>query len=917
MFIERLKDTTQKESLSKQHAANVNQPDEILVSAYKYPANTVLTALCVDASYGLSDKEAAERLKRDGLNIFETSRAQSLWLLFFGQFKSIVIWLLGAASVIAWFTNSRLEAAAILIVLVINAIIGFAIEWQAGRALYALRKAVQTFARAKRQGREALINSSGLVCGDIIILTAGDRVPADARLVEAANVMVDESTLTGESVPVEKAISAVKADSALAERHSMIYLGTTIVAGRAVAAVTSVGSRTEIGRIGQLLGEVKSEQTPLERKLKELGAKLVYIVLGIAALMMLVGFLRGDDWLQMLKISISLAVAAVPEGLPAVTTLILALGVLKMARRNAIVRKLSAVETLGSTTVICTDKTGTLTENRMVVQEYELSNGRKIRLADHAKPNLRDGNLQRLLRASVLCNEASLEVSSEKERQAIGDPTETALLVAAAQFGVETKTERQNSKKIFEIPFDTVAKRMIAVSEDDRGNRISFMKGAPAVVIDACDTYLNIGGQAEALTAEIRQEFLKINEQMADRSLRVLAYAEKPLTRETKHDLNYETQDGYIFLGFSGMTDPLREGVIDAVIAARRAGIQVVMLTGDQLNTARAIAAELKINGEQKVCALHSDNLIGSSNAEITEIVNRTQVFARVTPEDKLRIVEALQKAGNVVAVTGDGVNDAPALKRADIGIAMGKNGTEVAKEAANIVLTDDNFSTLVSAIEGGRTIYANITKFVQMMFSHNLGEILVVFIPIAAGLSLPLLPVQILWVNLVTDVFPALALAVEPPAPEVMQQRPLDAQKSLLSPPFLLLIVWQGIMLGTVTLIAYLWALQAYDDGAHARTIVLLSVVGAQLGHLYNCRSRTRSAFDGFFRNPYIFAASVIVIWLQLLAVYWSPLVRVLDTVAPNKIDLAVFALSVIIPVVIVEIVKLFTRKLKKLNSQ
>ena len=767
-------------------AANENSRDALLLAPHAYSAKQITGALNVDAEQGLSNGEAATRLQRDGTNTLETNSGRAWWQILLGQFTSVVVWLLAFAAVVAWFTESQIEAAAILTVLILNALIGFAIEWQAGRSLDALRKATHTSARARRENHEQIIESSELVSGDIIILSAGDRVPADSLLIEAVNLHSDESTLTGESVPVEKSIVVSKVSTPLAERRSMLYLGTNIVRGRAVAVVTATGKQTEMGRIGQLINETKTEQTPLEGKLQELGKKLVYIVLGVAAAVMLAGFLRGDDWWLMLKVSVSLAVAAVPEGLPAVTTLILALGVMRMARRNAIVRKLSAVETLGSTTVICTDKTGTLTENRMTVQEYQMGNKQVIQTSANDETNVPDENLRRLLRVSVLCNEASFDSNTPGEKQPIGDPTETALLVAAHKFGLNIQIERAKYKKLFEIPFDAVAKRMITVSEGADGGQFAAMKGAPSVLLDACDRFAAKNGEIINLDEEMRRDFLDINETMANRALRVLAFAEKPL--DGKFDFNSngktessdETKNGYIFLGFAGMSDPLREGVGEAVRAAQQAGIRVVMLTGDQINTARAIASELHLSEGADICALHSDDLKDSDDEKLAQMAREAHVFARVSPEDKLRIVEALQKAGEIVAVTGDGVNDAPALKRADIGIAMGMRGTEVAKEAADIVLTDDNFSTIVKAVEGGRAIYANITKFVHLMFSSNLGEVIVIFIPIAAGFPLPLLPLQILWVNLITDIFPALALAVEPPAPETMNRRPLSSEENL-----------------------------------------------------------------------------------------------------------------------------------------
>jgi P-type Ca2+ transporter type 2C len=877
---------------------------EYLQEPHACPAWQIMRLLGVKPEEGLQNDDAKTRLRRCGKNSIEALKGRSWFQILLGQFTSIVIWLLAFAAIVAWFTESRLESVAIFVVLIINAVIGFTVEMQAGRALNSLKKSTSIKARVRRDSSEQIIDATEIVDGDIILLSAGDRIPADSLLIEAFNLRVDESPLTGESVAVEKIATPVEVSTPLAERHSMLFLGTNVVRGRAVAVVTATGKRTELGRIGQLINETKDEQTPLESKLHELGKRLVYIVLGIAVAVMFAAYIRNDDLWLMLEVSVSLAVAAVPEGLPTVTTLILALGVLRMARSNAIVRKLSAVETLGSTTVICTDKTGTLTENRMTVQEYQLANGQNIYLSRNL--NHTDENLQKLLLTSVLCNEAAFDANNDERKQAIGDPTETSLLIAANVSGLNVKTERTKYKKIFEHPFDANTKRMIVVSEGNDGKQFASMKGAPGVLLDSCSKYTAKEGEIDVLDEEKRLEFLKINEEMASRALRVLAFAEKPLNSNFDANSNEETKNGYTFLGFAGMIDPVRAGVEDAIRVVQQAGIRVVMLTGDQINTARAIAQELHLSEGEDVFTLHSRDLVDSDSKNIAQLARQAHVFARVTPEDKLRIVEALQKAGDIVAVTGDGVNDAPALKRADIGIAMGNQGTEVAKEAADIVLTDDNFATIVKAIEGGRAIYSNITKFVLMMFSHNLGEIILIFVPIAAGFPLPLLPLQILWINLITDIFPALALAIEPPSTEVMHRKPRSPQESLLSKTFIFTVSWQGIMLGGISLVAYFWALKTYGEGSHARTVALLSVVGVQLGHLFNCRSQTRSVVSGFFSNSFIFVAVAIVVGLQLFGIHFTPLARVLDLVKPEIYDYFMILISGILPIIIVEITKI-----------
>ena len=692
----------------------------------------------------------------------------------------------------------------------------------------------------------------------------------------------------------------------------MLYLGTAIAAGRAVAMVVNTGTATQLGKIGRLVATSTKERSPLEIQLAQLGRRLVYLVLAIAAIVMLTGWLRGDGLWLMVEVGISLAVAAVPEGLPAVTTLILALGVLRMAQQRAIMRRLSAVETLGSTTVICADKTGTLTENRMTVREYYLADGRCIEIGECENQLENDALLQQAVRIGVLCNEASFRAEATDGTRTIGDPTETALLVVADALVLDVSHERAIHPKIAEQPFQASTKRMTTLHRKIDGQHFAALKGAPAVVLDACSNYRDTAGNTVRLDENALARFTVANEQMANRALRVLALAIKHFESHAEHSSEEALESGYTFVGLVGMIDPPRPGVAEAIQRAKRAGIRTVMLTGDQLNTGIAIARELGL-GQGEPVALHARALINTEPARLEYLARNTDVFARVSPEEKLRIVEALQQAGEVVAVTGDGVNDAPALKRANIGIAMGQRGTEVAKEAADVVLADDNFETILRAVEGGRTIYSNITKFVHMMFSHNLGEVLVIFTAIAAGWPLPLLPLQILWMNLVTDVFPALALAVEPASKDIMNQPPRSSHRTLLSKPFLILIGWQAAMLALIVLGAYTWALEVYGPGAHSRTIALFALVSVQLGHTFNCRSRSRSATDGIFRNPFLWIAALIVVTLQLLAAYFSPLAAVLGTVKPSPTDWLVIVSCGLLTIGIVEVTKFaFPRRAK-----
>lgn len=839
---------------------------ELPAAAFARSIAEIANALHVDVAHGLSPAEVERRRGVCGANVVVRDASRSLWTIAGRQFRNIVVALLALAAAIAFATRDPAEGVAIIGVLLINAAVGFAVEWRSERALESLRIQVRTNARVLRDGVQSMIDAEELVPGDVVLLDPGAHVPADARIVDTMTLRVEEAALTGESMPVTKSSDAVASEAPLADRKSMVFLGTTVTAGRATAIVTATGDATELGRIGRLVRTVKIQPTPLEQRLASLGRTLVWIVLAIGALVVGVGVLRGDPLWQMVEVGISLAVAAVPEGLPAVTTLILSVGVLRMARRHAIVRKLPAVETLGSTTVICTDKTGTLTMNQLTV--------RQIDAEDSAE----------LLRIGVLCSDAVIERGVP-----VGDPTEVALVVAAIDAGIDVASLRQAHRKVLELPFDPATKRMVTVHETPEATKLIALKGAPSVVLEMC-TELDAAGRS-ALIAR--------NEELASNGLRILAFARSTDDRDLYH--------GYTFLGFAALADPPRPAAAEAIAHAHEAGVRVVMLTGDQVETARAIARELRLTGDRPPVVVHARELAGRSAAEVTRLAHETDVFARITPEDKLRVVEAMRKAGEVVAVTGDGVNDAPALRRADIGIAMGKSGTDAAKQTADLVLTDDNLGTVVAAIEEGRTIYANIAKFVHLLFSHNLGEVLVVFVALAVGLPLPLLPLQILWMNVVTDIFPAFALALEPSQPHRMHGR--RRRGDILSRSFLLLVTWQGAMLAAVALGAYVWALRTYGQGAHARTIALCALVAVQLGQTFNCRSRVASVFSGMFDNLHIWAAAATVVALQAFAIGFRPLASLLALTRLSPTDLAVIASCAVLPVVVVEICKAFVR--------
>ena len=821
-------------------------------------AELVASQLGVDVARGIDDAEADRRRLRYGANILPEPASRGLRHMLADQIVNVVTLLLVAAAILSWATGDALQALAIVVVLVLNASVGLVTEWQSGRALDALRKETRISAVVRRAGHVRTIDAASLVVGDVVLFAAGDRVPADLRVLEAVGLRVEESALTGESTTTIKGTDLVQADAPLAERASMLYLGTGVAAGRGIGIVVATGGETELGRIGRLVGEIGMEPTLLQRRLAQLGQRLVYLVIVIGAIVILAGWLRGEPLVEMIEVGLSLAVAAVPEALPAVTTFILAFGVLRMARRNAIVRRLSAVETLGSTTVICSDKTGTLTLNEMTVTELRAADGSIAR----------DDAARELLKLGVLCSDAT------RDR---GDPTEVALVVAAERIGIDAKELRQQHPRVFEEPFDAATRRMITGH-----GAFKIMKGAPAVVIDAC-----------GVSAEERLRLLAINSGMANSGLRVLAIAE-------------DAGQGYMLRGFVGMSDPPRPGVTEAVATARAAGIRVLMLTGDQLDTARAVAQQLGLGARVR----RASEIQQMGAAELNAIVENTDAFARVAPEEKYRIVDALQRSGEIVAVTGDGVNDAPALRKSDVGIAMGGRGTEVAKQAADIVLADDNFATIVAAIEAGRSIYANIVRFVHMMFSHNLNEVLTIFAALVFGWPLPLLPLQILWLNLATDVFPAFALALEPASPDAMQRPPRDPRESLFSSSLITLILWQAAMLATVTLSTYWWALHTYGPGPHARSVALLALIGVQIGHTFNCRSQRRSAFDGLFRNVHIWYATATVIGMQVVLFESQRLASIVGVVRPDVQDLGAFVFAVMLPIAIVETVKFLQRR-------
>ncbi len=889
------------------------------------PVAEVVRRLGTDHDRGLDREEATRRRKEHGPNVLAMAGGRSALAMIVDQFKSLIVGLLVAATAVAFALGETVEGIAILVVIALNAIIGFLTEWRARQALTALRDQAVPTALVVRGGAESQIPAAELVPGDLVVLAAGSRVPADGRVVEAARLQVEEASLTGESLAVSKSADPVAdPDAPLGDRLSMAFLGTAVTDGRGRIVVTATGTRTEVGRIGQLIEEAGDQQTPLERKLAQLGHALVGVVLGLCATIVLAGWLRGNDFLHMLAVGISLAIAAVPEGLPAVATMTLALGMQRMARMRALVRRLPAVETLGSTTVICTDKTGTLTRNEMTVRVYQLGDRRVDvngtgydpvgEFAADGQPvdPEADGHLSLALRAGALCSDATLD-RSNGAIGVLGDPTEGALLVAAAKAGLETASLERDYPRVGEVPFSSESKRMVTVHRTPDGQTVAFVKGAPGAVIDGSAGEVE-GDGVRLLTPEGRRRREDQNEVLAGQALRVLALAYKEVPADYGDG---DLADGLVLIGLVGMIDPLREETKTAIETCRDAGIRTVMITGDQQATAAEIGRQLGLDrgaDGRPLKAVHGRELAGLDADGWKAVTAEAGVFARVSPEHKLRIVEALQARGEVVAMTGDGVNDAPALKKADIGVAMGIKGTEVAKEAADMVVTDDNFATIVAAVEQGRVIYSNILRFVHYLFSCNLAEILVVFVAILVGWPLPLAALQVLWLNVITDVFPAMALALEPSSPDAMKRAPRDPREPLVNRRFVGLIAWQGTLMAAVTLFAFWLGMRWYgDEGEGLRravTLAFMTLALAQVFHAFNARSQRRSAFDArLLTNGWLWAAVGACTLLQLAAVYWPFLRRVLHTAPLSAADWGLVAACALAPVLIVELVKLAGR--------
>ena len=869
---------------------------------YAKTEQAVLEELEVNRRTGLSVREADKRLERYGPNQLAGGRRKSLLRRFLDQMRDPMILVLLAAAVLSLLASGGedwIESVIILVIVTVNACLSIAQENNAEKALEALRGMSAPLARVLRDGAQLRLETARLVPGDIILLEAGDLIPADARILECSGLKADESAMTGESAPVPKsAAGALPPDTALGDRINMLLASTVVTNGRATAVVTATGMETEMGRIAGLLLDEGETDTPLQRKMGEISKTLSFLCLAVCAVMFGVGLLQGKGMLDMFLTAVSLAVAAIPEGLPAIVTIVLALGVQRMAKRHAIVKKLPAVETLGCAGVICSDKTGTLTQNKMTVVEVW------CRSAAHRAATLTVG---------ALCSDAVLTAGPGGPTVA-GDPTEAALVEAAWRAGLDKNQLERETPRQGEIPFDSERKLMTTVHPHGSGWRV-LVKGAPDVLLRRCTWALDRG--VVPMTGALAQSIAAANEAMAGRALRVLGCAYKDLPAFPALNAD-ELERGLTFCGLVGMIDPPRQEVKGAVAACYDAGIRPVMITGDHKLTAVAIARELDIFRDGDL-ALTGEDLDFMPQELLEQEVHRFSVYARVSPEHKMRIVKAWQKRGMVVAMTGDGVNDAPALKAADIGCAMGISGTDVAKGAADMILTDDNFATIVEAVEQGRGIYANIKKAIHYLLSCNIGEIITIFLATVLGFrQMPLAAVQLLWLNLVTDSLPALALGMEPVEAGVMRQKPRSASESLFSRSFSIRLAWQGIMVGFVTLTAYWLGEFVLSDpsaaGGVANTMAFATLTISQLFHAFDVRSEDRSLFAiGVFSNPAMNKAFLIGMALQLSVLLLPPLQLVFQVVGLTPVQwLAVFGLS-LLPVAVCEAEKALRRMRRK----
>jgi len=848
---------------------------------------------------GLSGARAAERLEEHGHNELKSGKKRTIAQMLIDQFKDVMIIILLAAAVVSAVLGEVTDAAIILVIVILNATVGVVQENKAGKSLEALKNLSAPNAKVIRDGVEQVIPARDIVPGDLVVLETGDLVPADLRLTTSVNLKIQEAALTGESVPVEKHAERVLPDDAvLGDRVNLAFSSSMVTYGRGTGVCVATGMDTQVGRIAAMIQQETSSETPLKRRLEAMGKTLGIGVLGICLLIFVAGLIYQKEWLHMLMTSISLAVAAIPEGLPAISTIVLAIGVQRMVRRHAIIRTLPAVETLGSATVICSDKTGTLTQNKMTVMRAFQDDA----LVDIEELPVSDPGAENMVKAAVLCNDARATIAEDGTVTLIGDPTETALIDMGLRLGFEKTALEESLPRVAEVPFDSGRKLMSTVHALPGGGYRVYTKGGLDELLGCC-TGIYAGEHTEPL-AIVPDDVAEANHKMAANALRVLAFGYKDMQTLPEEDAEIESE--LTFLGMVGMIDPPRPEAKEAVDVCREAGIKPVMITGDHQITASAIASELGILGEgDKVISGRELELM--SDDELARNVQDYAVYARVSPEHKVRIVKAWQRNDAVVAMTGDGVNDAPALKRADIGAAMGIVGTDVAKEAADMVLTDDNFATVVAAVEEGRRIFDNILKAIQFLLSCNIGEILTLFVATLLNWAEPLLPIHILWINLVTDSLPALALGVDPAEPDIMKRQPYKSTGRIFSGGMLWRVGYQGVMVGALTLAAFLLGWRGQEANVAAgQTMAFLVLALSQLVHAFNVRSKYRSAFAGLFSNGKLWLA-VLGSGLLIMAVAFIPLLtelfRLVALDGSQWLEVVLLSLA---PLLVVEVMKL-----------
>jgi len=890
---------------------------------YSKSKEEILSELNTNLNSGLTKNEVDLRLEKYGSNDLREEDKKSFFSKIVAQFSDFLILILIGAAIISFAVGESKDAIVIIAIVMVNAFLGIYQEGRAEKALDALKKMSSPNAKVIRDGTTEVAPASSLVPGDIVVLDAGDIIPADLRLVESSNLKIEEASLTGESVPVEKDSNVFfEEEVSLGDRKNMAYMSTAVTYGRGKGVVVGTGHDTEIGNIATMIQSFEDEVTPLQKQLNQLGKVLGITTIIICIAVFGIGLLQNREVLEMFMVAISLAVAAIPEGLPAIVTIVLAIGMNRMVKRNAIVKKLLAVETLGSTTVICSDKTGTLTQNEMTVVKV-FTDGKIIDVTGGGyEPvgefkiegntiNVEDiGDFQTLLSISALANDANLEKTSDGYK-VIGDPTEGALITLAGKGNINKQSINKEFPRIEEIPFDSDRKMMTTFHKDYIPNKVvSFTKGAPDIIINRC-TRISMDGKILDFDNILKKEVLKVNNIFSKKALRVLAFAYKEYNNLPNNISTDSNEVDMTFIGLVGMIDPARPEAKDAIAKCKEAGIKTIMITGDYKETAFAIAKELGM-AESIDQAMMGEELNKISDEELREVVKNIKVYARVSPEHKVRIVSALKANGEITAMTGDGVNDALALKRADIGVSMGITGTDVAKNTAELILTDDNFASIVSAVEEGRIIYSNIKKFVFFLLSCNIGEIFLVFTSILLNLPVPLLAIQLLWLNLVTDSFPALALGVEKGDPDIMDTPPRNPNEPILTKNMLLGILLQSLAVGVAALLAYRWGLTTYADSIDkARTIAFTSLITAELLRAYSSRSQKYTLFKiGFFTNSTLVYGTLFS-FILLLGVLYIPFMQpIFHTFALGIKDWAAILEYAFIPLIIGEISKLFIKK-------